>query len=574
VTETPAAPASSSAPGIRARESRSGRAVALACGLALALPTLLAGYLPMTDLPMHEGVVGVLRHLRDPAYFPTDPYVLNLGHPNQLFYLVAWALSFVTSTAMACKLVVAGSQIGLFVAGDRLARHLGRTSWAAALLTPLALGFTYYFGLVTNLLGLALFFSALPTFDLAARHPSARGALGSSAALLLLFFAHESVFAAGAAVVGILAVLQPLRRTTVTKLLPAFLATALAVAHQLWSAASHTAWAGESSATTFLPIRQKVVLLPNVLFGSHDLVAQLALSGVALAALGALAWARRRERIGTGTTTVSDDDDAGVIDTFAPRRRLFADRFVVVGVVFLLGYFVLPFTWGGSSMLHERFLGPAWGVLAIALAPRAAPARILKLVLAVVPTGALLLAWPQFLDASTTHRQVDELLAQVPTGSSVVSCVVQTPPARTRIFSASLAPSRSLASRGGRAAPSLLISTLSPVQIRPAYRWDETDVRLVYSNGRALQPAADLRRFGYLVVQVHDDDAQRLVVQALAPDAELVDGRREWLLLRSRHRPLPLASPDLPADLQDDAGPIGRETLPARMTYLQRRMAP
>ena len=97
--------------------------VPLAAGLLLALPTLVARFPPMTDLPLHDAVVGTLRHLHDPGFFPPDLYRLNLGHPNQLFHLCAWALSYVMSVDWACKLVIAAAQIGILVAGGRLARH-------------------------------------------------------------------------------------------------------------------------------------------------------------------------------------------------------------------------------------------------------------------------------------------------------------------------------------------------------------------------------------------------------------------------------------------------------------------
>src|SRR5262245_28847346 len=109
----------------RAHVTKVERFAPLTVGLVFALPTLLARYLPMNDLPLHEGVVGVLRHYSDARYFPPGLYRLNLGHPNQLFHVLACLLSYVVSTSMACKLVVAAAQILIFVGGARLASHLG-----------------------------------------------------------------------------------------------------------------------------------------------------------------------------------------------------------------------------------------------------------------------------------------------------------------------------------------------------------------------------------------------------------------------------------------------------------------
>src|SRR5947208_8079063 len=71
-------------------------------GVLLALPVLIAVYPPMSDLPFHEAGVSILRHFGDTEMFPPGLYFRNFGHPNQLFHLSAYALSFLMSTRMAC----------------------------------------------------------------------------------------------------------------------------------------------------------------------------------------------------------------------------------------------------------------------------------------------------------------------------------------------------------------------------------------------------------------------------------------------------------------------------------------
>ncbi|HEY2509330.1 MAG TPA: hypothetical protein VGI39_00615, partial [Polyangiaceae bacterium] len=66
---------------------------AWSCGALLALPTLLVRSPPMTDLPMHEGIVGLLLHWGDDAFVPRGLYRPNFGHANQLFHAVGYALS-------------------------------------------------------------------------------------------------------------------------------------------------------------------------------------------------------------------------------------------------------------------------------------------------------------------------------------------------------------------------------------------------------------------------------------------------------------------------------------------------
>src|SRR5262249_46995394 len=131
--------------------ARAERHSPLAAGLVLALPVLLASYPPMSDLPLHEAIVGVMRHYGDRSYFPDGLYQLNLGHPNQLWYFAAWALSWVVSTATACKLVVAATLVALPLGAARFADHVGVTRWTALLVAPLGLGWLFFWGLIANL---------------------------------------------------------------------------------------------------------------------------------------------------------------------------------------------------------------------------------------------------------------------------------------------------------------------------------------------------------------------------------------------------------------------------------------
>src|SRR5262245_3600428 len=92
-------------------------------GLALAVPVLVTHYPPMTDLPLHEAVVSVLAHFREPAFNP-GLYEVHLGHPNQLFVLGAYALSFVFAVPTAVKIAVALTVLAICVSAGRFAAHL------------------------------------------------------------------------------------------------------------------------------------------------------------------------------------------------------------------------------------------------------------------------------------------------------------------------------------------------------------------------------------------------------------------------------------------------------------------
>lgn len=531
----------------------------LAAGVALAVPTLLTRYPPMNDLPLHEGVVGVLRHFGDESYFPPGLYALNLGHPNQLFYYFAWLLSLVASTALACKLVIAAAQIATFWSAARFADHLGRSRWGALLVAPLALGFTYYWGLVTNLVGFAAFLYALPTIDDAARRPCARGVLRSCGMLVLVYLAHESLFVALTGVIMALAVFRPLAtRPSLLRTAPAAFAVVLATGHQLWAARLFTSVIPSSSATRFLPLGEKISGLPTVLFGSHDLPARLMLFGLALAGAVALAVGRSRDR------EAAPEPSPDETDALRWRAKLQRYRFEIVGLVFFAIYLVAPFSWRGATLLHERFLGPAWALLVICAAPRAAPPLIGRVASAVLTAGILLLSWPQFLDASATSADLEIIFASVPRASAVASLAVLPHPPAGRVFSPGRGPGRSPAVVGGRAGHSLTVSPISPVLVPPRYRWDAYGARMIGNSASGFIPAHDLRRFRFLIVRANELSIQRLVTAALAPDAELVELRGEWMLFRSKHEVAPMTAPETAPD-------PGLETLGARLAFLAAR---
>jgi hypothetical protein len=161
-------------------------------GLLLAAPILFFRYPPMGDLPMHEALVAILRHRHDPTWAPPGMYLVVAPQANQLFHFLAYALSFVFGTALACKLVVAGTVLFAPVAMGRLLGQLHVSRWPALLAGPIACGWMFRWGLVANLLGFTLFVFSLPLLERVAKHPSPRLVARAVGAAVLIFFAHES----------------------------------------------------------------------------------------------------------------------------------------------------------------------------------------------------------------------------------------------------------------------------------------------------------------------------------------------------------------------------------------------
>ena len=552
MTETEAAPGTTpEATEERAAGSGGGlveRYAPFVAGAAITAPTLLAHYPPMSDLPLHEAVVGLLRHYGDESYFPRELYTLNLGHANQLFHMLSWGLSYLVGTVWAVKIVIATAQFLIFWMGARFADHLGRSRWGVLLLAPLALGFTYYWGLVANLLGFAAMLGVLPTIDNAAAKPSARKAAAVCALLVLVFFAHEAVFIAAIGLVGMLAIAYPYdRRKTPMRLVPVAFAVLFMAAHWVYQQRFFTA--GQVTPPMgFAPLWDKVYSIPNVLFGSHDMPAQLMLLGLSVTAALALAGGRvKAHREGQAAAGEVKTDGAEKVGRFRRlRAALLHYRFEITALGFLFLYFVMPFTWRGATLVYERFLGPAWALLVICAAPRVAP-RIAKLAAAVLPVAILLLSWPQFVDSDSTTRNLDRIMEEIPLKSSVALVAIDRPIYRTRVYSAAVGPARTVATRGGRMALSLVISPLSPVQIRPEYRWDEFDIRTLLYGSRALKPAHDLNRFGWIIAQSREPEVRDIMLEAMQPEAVHVMTQGEWMLFRSTVPQVSMMSPDSPA---------------------------
>jgi hypothetical protein len=536
----------------RASPSRLERLLPAIAGIALALPSLLSRYLPMSDLPIHEGAIGVLLHFGDPTYFPPGMYTLNLGHENQLFYFAAWPLAYALGTDVAVRVVVAATQVLIFTGAARLADHLGRTRWGALLVAPLSVGFTYYWGLVTNLVGFACLLYALPSLDRFAERPTRRGLLGVLGVLGVLFFAHGSAPTIALGVLVLFALLRPLApRETALRLVAVPIAIALQFVEQ--ARALRAATRGTLTAPlTFHPLGLKLKRLATVLFGAYEPALDLLLLAVAVGAMAALVVSRVAARE-AGPAARSSHEGRG----WAERARWIRDaaherRFEVLGALLLLGYFVVPFNFGGATMLYERFLGPSFAILAVCAAPKGPPTRLAKLLAPVVPLTVLLAALPQFVDASLSYRTLDPILAAIPKGSSVTLLSLE--PAEepeTRAYSVAIGPARSLAVNGGRTGLSLVISPIAPVQIRPDLRWNDFDRRAVAYGSLDLRPGYDLESWEWVVARSSDKLTRALMREALAPDADLVATSGEWMLFHSRHHVVPVASPERPPPPDD-----------------------
>ena len=523
---------------------RFARSVPLMAGVALALPLLVIRAAPMTDLAHHEGMVALLVHARDPA-FTRGIYALNLGHANQLFYALAWPLALVLGSTLACRLVVAAIVVATFASASKLCDHLGTTRWAALLVAPAAMGWTFFFGFAPNLLGVALFMAILPRFDALAAEPTMRRAIGSSFAVVALHAAHETSAICACVAIAVLSLGRAGRASSwALRAAPIALAALLAGIEMHREKAVLTAfgqrWIDQGIALH--PIDQKLEHVLDFLMGPQGALAETLVAGLALAALVAF-WIAR-PRIPSGSN-----------DARSLGARLVHHRFAILGATFFALYVVAPFSINFGAFLYVRFLVPAYVVLVLVAARGAVPSPIAKGLAVAVPLAWLAVVLPVFADADRERRAVDALFPRIEEGSAV-AVLSYTGNESLHPYDPLSLGNRVLAERGGRALHSFAEYPIAPMVVRPEMRWDEAMMR-IYINPTSLRPAFDLTRFRYLLVRIPEDDRAMLVERALVPDATRVASEGGWHLFESTHEVVAVDAPDaplprpLPATLQE-----------------------
>ncbi|MDP9150618.1 MAG: hypothetical protein M3O36_11850 [Myxococcota bacterium] len=507
-------------------------------GLLLAIPVLVAYYPPMTDLPFHEGAIGVLRHFSDTTMFPPGLYERNLGHPNQLFHVIGWALSYVVSTRWAVKLVVAATVMAIPIAAARFARHVGASPLAALLVSPLALGWLFAWGLVTNLLGLALLLALIPALDRLAEAPSGRRSVAAVLASVLLYFAHGAMMAAYAGAALGLALLYPWsKRKTPLRLAPFVVGVALALAEAMRVKHLDTA-AVRAIPSVWHTVGHKLLHIPYMLLPATDGVVYTAMFGLCVLIVGLFFWLRWRERRQVALQRLPSATERHGVQAWAVGHR-----WEIFALACLAAYLAFPLTLHGATLVYQRWFPPGFAVLVVVAAPRdlwTRDGRVARFAVALFPMATLLVAWPSFVDSDRQYLALEQALPYVERGSGVVGIDLG-PHDPSRTFTLSAAAGRILATRGGRLAYAFTDSPISPVFIPRRFQWSEALLRLGFDSF-SLRPAHDLRRFRYVLLHVNDPGLAQLATSLLQPEADHIMTSGEWVLLRSHSETLPLAS--------------------------------
>jgi hypothetical protein len=514
-----------------ARRTALGALAPWVTGLVLALPVVLLRFPPMRDLPLHEAVVGVLRHWGDAAYAPPGLYTLSFGMPNQLFFLLAWPLSLVLPVPLACKLVAALPVALMPVVAGRFAESQGRPAWVGVLAAPVMLGWLFVWGVVANMLGLVVLFAALPALDRWTLAPSPRSAAQTFGVLLLLDLAHEEVLMFGWAFVLLVSVLARPRRAWLSW--AAVLASLGVAVLQQWRIEGvRTA---ESAANrfdvSFTPLLQRLKIVPGVLFPGQEPAVRAAAWLLVLAPLAWMLVARRRLPPSREPKPLGE--------------RLVAARFCLFGVVLGLGYLLAPNDVSNSHLVFHRFLPPAC-VLAVTLAaPREAEWEVpwlLPWVALAAPLASLAVVLPTSLECARMYRHFERLLAWVDPGQAVL--VLDTHATGAELLRGLDLAGHAVALRGGRTAFDYTQSPTSPALLSERAQWPDSTRRMIH--GEDVRPAWDLRRFRYVLVRLHEPNEYMNVRAALEPEAHVVDISGDWMIFESDVVSVPVDAPDAP----------------------------
>lgn len=498
---------------------REGLVVGVAALLA-SLPVALARMAPSADLGQHELMVAAMRDFGDPVRFPASVYQLSLGNANQLFFLVAWPLSYVVPVDALCRALLALLVAAVPLLAARAAHHAGRSPLVGAALAPLALGFAFRWSLISYLLGFVLFLGAMPALDRLAREPSPKAAARAALWAVALALAHGSA----------------------AFLLATLTAATLVTARRPWRAWALIAAPATVSlavfGASFLRFQSQVVretstpggygialaarpgLLLWSLYGPLDPWAHLAVP--ALLALGLVALAR-----------TSPTDGTPRID-----RRL-----GLTAALCLAQFFAWPSELGGAGLVFHRFALFAAALFALSVRTTQRPLTALRGAVAMAGLAAMLVALgPLMRIVDGAWRDLDRVIARVEPGSAIAELDLVEVPYTLHVYGAAVA--RVVALRGGVTQNDFTIAPQYPVHRHPRAAWYRTRERLFWP--QSFMPAADFRRFRYALVRRSRRHDTAVLDRAMAPEGRLVAHEGRWSLYESTLARLPLDASEVP----------------------------
>jgi hypothetical protein len=494
-------------------------------GALFAIPILVSKYPPMDDLPLHEASVGLLRHWGDVHFAPRTLYYLNLGHPNQLFSFLVFALSFLVPMGLASKLVVASSLFALPVAAAHLADHVESPRWTALLAAPVGLGWLFFWGLIQNIIGLAMLLALLPAIDRFAASPTGKRAFWMCGAMLVLHFAHQAMQLVALAAlvlcsVGVDAGVGQRAGRGGLRALPAVFCVSVAFAANRYSWYLSGPRHRRGPLFFFHDLLDKVVGVPGVLFGGYEPFVGNLMLVLAMAPAALLLTSRLQ----------GQPRPSGSL-----ARRVNFWRFELLALGLLVAYFVAPANVQSTTLVYHRFLPPAWALFVIC-AGIGTGARLrlpAKLLCGVAPIASVLISWPAFADSHRVYSDLEPLLDRIAIGSSLMTLNLDRQEDPNRLWSPTDAMGHIVAVRGGRALFDYTLSPISPVTQRANKQWTDPIDR-IDENPLGFRPDWDFTRFRYVLFNTKRSALGAAVQMALKDEASLIEQSGDWYLFESR----------------------------------------
>lgn len=566
----------------------------------VSLPTAISFYPPMSDLAFHEATVGLLQHLGDPQFAPKSLYSLNLGHPNQLFHVISYALAHFFGTRIAIKTIVAATQLSILIGTARISAWRGKSPLLGLLSVPMSLGWYFYWGLITNLVGLAVLLFAWPKLVSASRSPTTVQLLSVIAIFVLLFFAHETAFGIAVVLFTVLAAISARSvKALFRSLVPGIVVGIVSLIH-LRYAEGLFAKSVKRPPADFPTLGHRAARFMDSLFGTHPVEVWIALAFLLTLIFSLIFYdrwssAHLRTKIDISAcvimniivlsisyvTTRRSESEWSIsiirwlsilsvvlifLATFyrigawkpvlsscknAPEReqlrcKLEQSPELIAGCLLFSLFWIIPFNWNGATLLYERFLPPALVFIGIGIASKGRSTFLLRLALAALPLAVVCLALPQFGEANRASKELQPLLGKIPVGSAIALVQFEPSAPKGRSFSVQTLASRAIAERGGRASSQFTDSPIAIVTMKPQFRWERASNRF-WTGAADLRLPHDLEMFSYALIHVSDPIDKAILRIALRPFATFVDGYGEWLLFASRFKTPPIASTELPS---------------------------
>jgi hypothetical protein len=229
---------------------------------------------------------------------------------------------------------------------------------------------------------------------------------------------------------------------------------------------------------------------------------------------------------------------------FAARVHRWRFAILVLGLFFV--YLAAPVRIKVTTLVYQRFLPPAWAILAISSAAGTrGTSRLLHRSLCVaLPVASLLITWPTFVDSHRVYSDLEVLMSHMDPGSSVLSASYTASQER-RLWNPAVIDGYVVAAHGGRSVNDYTQSPISILAQRPEKQWIEAHARL-RKRHFDLRPTWDLTRFRYLIVETDSPELAMAISAALRGEARLTASQGGLSLYESTLPLVPIDADDAP----------------------------